>query len=600
MFQNLGMQIKNAPLGRKILFLLLPGILLLSFFTFMGFLLIIRTSNHLLYQTSGELLAYSSRDISQNLTSIKNMADFILEDNIIQNNLSKTKDAPDEAIPSGAYSEVLATLDSYYQRYKVNYVDYIQIINTKFSTSRTSIDSHVLPQELQQDLIKKAYEADGRICWITDYCDTYGLFLVRSIRRIDHMKLDDLGVLLININMQKMIDHLSINHSTPESTAYLVCSDDRIVCASPSLKNVRYEELPSSNIASYAIITLNGKRYFTVGRILEHTNWPSYCFSPYDSMYNNILFFQKLFLMLLPISFFLCIFLANLLLKPLMQHFGNLMIKIKDFGNENFEIAKFPYSYENRHDEIGLLHQQFDAMAYKIQTLIRENYENKLLAKESQLKALEMQINPHFLYNTLESINWRAKMLKDRQISSMTESLGKLLRITLSKKTDDSSLQQELELVRYYMNIQQIHYEDQLLFSVQVPNALLDTYLPKFTLQPLVENAIRYTLEEDSDECQIFIQAHRLNSKVIITIANSDSCFEEEFLSKLIAGKILPNGFGIGILNVNKRLELAFGSQYQLDFYNENEYAIVQITIPYMTQRDDRKERTHASLNNSR
>ena len=102
-----------------------------------------------------------------------------------------------------------------------------------------------------------------------------------------------------------------------------------------------------------------------------------------------------------------------------------------------------------------------------------------------------MQINPHFLYNTLQSINWRAKMLKDGEISSMTEALGKLLRITLSSRNKDSNLGQELDLVGYYMTIQQIRYEDALSFEVNVPEELRQVYLPKFTLQPLAENAIR-------------------------------------------------------------------------------------------------------------
>ena len=87
-----------------------------------------------------------------------------------------------------------------------------------------------------------------------------------------------------------------------------------------------------------------------------------------------------------------------------------------------------------------------------------------------------MQINPHFLYNTLQTINWRGKLLKDEPISLMTESLGKLLRITLSRKNKDSTLAQELELVRYYMNIQGIRFEDTLQYKVNIPPELLDTY----------------------------------------------------------------------------------------------------------------------------
>ena len=171
-------------------------------------------------------------------------------------------------------------------------------------------------------------------------------------------------------------------------------------------------------------------------------------------------------------------------------------------------------------------------------------------------------------------------MLKDEPISLMTESLGKLLRITLSRKNKDSSLGQELELVKYYMNIQGIRFEDTLQYEIHVPMELLNTYLPKFTLQPLVENAIHYTLEDDSDQCFISIKAYQEQFDTVITVSNTESKFEDHLLEKLISKEILPNGFGIGILNVNKRLELAFGEFYRLEFFNEKELATVKITVP--------------------
>lgn len=171
-------------------------------------------------------------------------------------------------------------------------------------------------------------------------------------------------------------------------------------------------------------------------------------------------------------------------------------------------------------------------------------------------------------------------MLKDEPISLMTESLGKLLRITLSRKNKDSSLGQELELVRYYMNIQGIRFEDTLQYEIHVPMEILNTYLPKFTLQPLVENAIHYTLEDGSDQCFISIRAYQEKFDVVIMVSNTESKFEENLLEKLISKEILPNGFGIGILNVNKRLELAFGESYRLEFINEAGLATVKITVP--------------------
>lgn len=575
--------IKNAPLARKFLMLLLPGISLFAIFILVGFLLIIQSSNHMLYQTSGELLAYSSKDISQDLHTVQGMANFILEDTTVQTALSESKDNKNSDIPSNSYTQVHASLNSYYQKYKSYYVDYVQIVTDEFSVLSSGIDSHVLPSELQTELLKTAQQQEGRLCWITDYCDTYGIFLVRSIRRIEHLKLDELGVLIINLNIKQMMEDISVPNPTPNSMSYILYSDDQTLYAPASLKGYKKPSLEKVPLGEYSIQKINNKRYFTIRGRIADMNWDYFCLSPYEDMYENIQFFQLLFIFILFLSLFLCILLTKILIKPLVSHFDALITKIKAFGNEKFEIVQYPYSYENRYDEIGLLHQQFDSMANKIQTLIRENYENKLLAKESQLKALEMQINPHFLYNTLQSINWRAKLLKDVPISLMTESLGKLLRITLSRKNKDSSLAQELELVKYYMNIQEIRFEDTLHCEIEIPSELLNTYLPKFTLQPLIENAIHYTLEEDSDECLITIKAYRELGYIIIMVSNTESQFEDNLLEKLISKEILPNGFGIGILNVYKRLELAFGDSCKLEFINEENWATVKITVPEKT-----------------
>lgn len=540
-------------------------------------MLIIRSGNDMIYQTSAELLSYSSKDISANLNSIQSMANFILEDSHIQAALSQTKDSAGGVTPSNAYADIQATLNTYYQKYKSNYIDYVQLVNNNFSVLSSGLDSHIMPPELQEELLQKAREQDGRLCYITDYCDTYGIFLVRSLRRIEHLKLDELGVLIININIKQMLEDIS--NTSSNSVSYILCDRNKTLYAPKHLRNYNKNILAETPPSTYDIRKICKKRYFMIRGTIKDTNWDYYCLSLYDSMYNNFQFFQRLFIFILFLSLCLCILLTKLLMKPFIKHFDNLMKKITAFGNENFEIISFPYPYEERSDEIGLLHQQFDSMAQKIQTLIKENYETKLLAKESQLKALEMQINPHFLYNTLQSINWRAKLLKDSKISLMTESLGKLLRITLSTKNEDSSLKQELELVNYYMNIQEIRFEDSLSYKIDVPDELLSTYLPKFILQPLVENAIHYTLEEDSDECFVLIRAYADDSDIIITVSNTESFFEDNLLEKLLSKEILPHGFGIGILNVNKRLELAFGNHYRLEFINQENFATAKIQI---------------------
>ena len=226
-------------------------------------------------------------------------------------------------------------------------------------------------------------------------------------------------------------------------------------------------------------------------------------------------------------------------------------------------------------------------MAGRIQYLVRNNYVNQILSRDAKLKALESQINPHFLYNTLETINWRAKALKDQQISSMVESLGTLLRATLSSKKPLVTLDYEIGLAGSYMTIQKIRFEDRLLFHVECPEELGKALILPLTIQPLLENAIRYGMEEMMDTCEISIRTMKEGGLLIVEVSNEGSVFEDGLLEKLQDGTKNAHGFGIGLVNIHQRIQMLFGEAYGLSFKNENEKAIAIITIPYKTEEDD-------------
>lgn len=239
-----------------------------------------------------------------------------------------------------------------------------------------------------------------------------------------------------------------------------------------------------------------------------------------------------------------------------------------------------PYDYSGRTDEIALLHQYFDSMANEITTLINNDYKLKLEMRTMQIKSLEAQINPHFLYNTLESINWRAKACKNQEISQMVESLGTLLRASLSKKKSLVPLKEELELVQCYMTIQKIRFEERLQYAIHIDDSLLFTPLPSLSLQPLVENAIKYGLEKSIDDCTIILAAQKEGNQVIISVQNNGSLFEDNLLAKLNTSEKKADGFGIGLLNIHQRVQLLFGEEYGLSCENRNGFAVACIRVP--------------------
>ena len=278
------------------------------------------------------------------------------------------------------------------------------------------------------------------------------------------------------------------------------------------------------------------------------------------------------------------LFIAHIMMRYIIRDFELLLHKMESFSQTELQLPESKVDYSQRSDEIGKLHQSFDAMAEHIQQLVKTNYLYQILNRDARLKALEAQINPHFLYNTLETVNWRAKALKDDTISNIVQSLAALLRATLSNKKSLMPLNYELNLVNNYITIQKIRFEERLQFHLyeeactdELKNALV---LP-LTLQPLLENAIRYGMEEMTETCEISIYPYRKGDLLIIEVANQGSCFEENLLEKLQNGSKNSHGFGIGLLNINQRIQMLFGESYGLSFRNEEDKAIAIITLPF-------------------
>ena len=168
------------------------------------------------------------------------------------------------------------------------------------------------------------------------------------------------------------------------------------------------------------------------------------------------------------------------------------------------------------------------------------------LAVKMEFEALQAQINPHFLYNTLETINWSAKMARQPHISSMVESLGFLLRSSISLKEPLIPLSQELGIVLHYINIQRIRFEERLDFRLDVPDVLMPVLIPKLSSEPLVENAVNYALEKMTDTCVIAITAEEKDGLIELTVSDNGPGMDESILMRLKSGEVKPKGSGVG------------------------------------------------------
>lgn len=208
-----------------------------------------------------------------------------------------------------------------------------------------------------------------------------------------------------------------------------------------------------------------------------------------------------------------------------------------------------------REDEFGQLETGFNNMAGKLEDLIRNIEEKQQRLRIAQSSALQAQINPHFLYNTLDLIKWNAKLGNNEEVSKIAVLLGKLLRSMADFEHDIVTVEDELKMIDRYLEIQKIHHGESLVVNMDVNKNVLPLYIPKLIVQPLVENAVVHGVDPQKHENRVEIKADTDEGYIIFTITDNGKGMDEETLRKLLSGK-LTGRTGIGLANVMKRSAL--------------------------------------------
>ena len=216
-----------------------------------------------------------------------------------------------------------------------------------------------------------------------------------------------------------------------------------------------------------------------------------------------------------------------------------------------------------------------------MEEIIRQQNERR----KSELDALQSQINPHFLYNTLESITWMIEAQKNEEAVIMISELAKLLRVSLSRGKTIIPVKDELQHSRSYMNIQLVRYKERFQMEFQTDKEIEDYCIVKLVIQPILENAIYYgvgNMDED-DEGKITVRGEKKEDDIYITIEDNGMGMRKEVLENILKdnNKVPKHGSGVGVINVHSRIQLMFGEQYGLEIYSEpDEGTRVVIHIP--------------------
>ena len=293
--------------------------------------------------------------------------------------------------------------------------------------------------------------------------------------------------------------------------------------------------------------------------------------------------FRPMVLLMLGISVvcvFVCLALGALLSHAMTKPLYALIDRV---SNDPTSAA---HASTARHgDEFALLSDHYDVVIRRLEAAIADYYEEQRKKKEAEVRALEFQINPHFLYNTLSTIIWLIDAGESDRAIEITQALSSFFRISISKGREFISLRDELCHVRLYVDIQKARYADLISVEYDVPEALMDFQTPKLILQPLVENSILHGMQDNHGGCHIRIRGRLDGDDILLTVEDDGDRATAETIdgmnafledrSSVAAGR----DYGIGISNVHDRIRMSFGEGYGLSYARADGCTVARVRI---------------------
>ena len=268
-------------------------------------------------------------------------------------------------------------------------------------------------------------------------------------------------------------------------------------------------------------------------------------------------------------------FMARSITLPIQK----LRDSMKKVQEGDFSVSDVVVDSKN---EIGSLTKSFDVMTHRIHELMEQNVHEQEEKRKSELKALQSQINPHFLYNTLDSIIWMAEGKKNEEVVLMTASLARLLRQSISNEDEVVPIANEVEYARGYLTIQKMRYKDKLEFQIEVDSSILYIPLIKLVLQPIIENAIYHGLKYKESKGLHIVKGFMKDGNAVLQVIDDGVGMDEETLAHIYdKHKVNYHSNGVGVYNVQKRLKLYYGEDYGITYTSElGKGTTATITIP--------------------
>lgn len=461
------------------------------------------------------------------------------------------------------------------------------LFNTGYSSQNPDIDLST------QEWYKKAVESKGKSILTSSHVQhviegerPWVITMSRGISNLVGSRASK-GAVFIDLNYSAISELCDQNSIGDKGYVFIVDQDGNIVYH-PQQQQL-YNELQTENIeavmnAKTDTVTVGEgehEKIYTISRS-DKTGWTVVGCMNVAELLKSSRQAQRIYVICAAGLIILSLILSRVLARNITYPIQRLRDSMKKVQTGEFPTTDIEVSSEN---EIGSLTKSFNVMTHRIAELMEQNIHEQEEKRKSELKALQSQINPHFLYNTLDSIIWMAEGKKNEEVVLMTASLARLLRQSISNADELVSVGQEAEYARSYLTIQKMRYKDKLEFQIDISPAISGVKIIKLVLQPIIENAIYHGLKYKESKGFLIVRGYLEGKKAVLEVEDNGVGMDEETLSHIFEKhKVNYHSNGVGVYNVQKRLKLYYGEEYGIVYKSrKNEGTRAVITIPMET-----------------
>lgn len=579
--------LRSLRIKKKLTFTLIP-VILLTYQISLGavYLISFQETKNIVDRQAGIVANQKIQLVDSYLSQLRTESEVFMFNTDFQKKLRIDRNALSAAQQEELNTTILQYMHSMITSYDV-YVESIMLLNNYGDMYLWRMDDRQNFTDFTNRLHLLAEQTralDGGILYSYDKLDQGVITISRLIK--DPIYDSEIGMMMIDFNLGFLSSMTSMQTSNLGNADMLLAITNENGDPVYNSSKIPQDKLDALSGDS-GIVLLNGMQYKVNRTYSDHNNWTLFTIVNETELYRNM---NNIFLLQLSLIFvsllvvFAVIMTVSRMISRQFQHFIETV-------SHTTAPDKQALICVDSHDEFRDLAQVYNDMILRINRLIDTVYNKELLLKSAELKAFQAQINPHFLYNTLDCINGLVELNQPDDIKKTVTALASIMRMSVKGK-EILTVRENIRYVEQYMYIERLRYADKLVFLMEIPNSMMDYYIPKLILQPILENSIIHGISEILGKGMVGLFGREEDDSLVFTVKDNGAGFPAEVIEMLcrsMEDDSLATAHmreSIGLLNIQKRIHLMYGAAYGLEIQNISGGSCVTVRLPKITSPD--------------